>query len=125
MTEIGNKIKELRTQLGLTQEELAAKVGYKTKSAINKIELGINDLPQKKIVAFAEALETTPATLMGWDEETYDILHETATEMYKKEPTDTDGLTDNQKLLIDFAKTLSEDQATLALRLLKSLVEAD
>ena len=44
----------------------------------------------------------------------------------KKEPTvKNDGLTDNQRVLIDFAKTLSEDQAALALRLLKSLVEVD
>ena len=44
----------------------------------------------------------------------------------KEKPTvQDDGLTENQKVLIDFAKSLSEDQAALALRLLKSLVEAD
>ena len=36
-----------------------------------------------------------------------------------------DGLTENQRMLIEFAKSLSEDQAALALRLLRSLVEAD
>ena len=66
MADIGKNIMEARKRAGLTQEELAAKVGYKTKSAINKIELGIRDLPQKKIVQFAEALGTTPAALMGW-----------------------------------------------------------
>lgn len=125
MTEIGRTIKALRIKLGLTQEELAAKVGYKTKSAINKIELGVNDLPQKKIVAFAEALDTTPAALMGWSEETYSALSDLATEMYMKEPTENDGLSENQRMLIEFAATLSEDQAALALRLLKSLVEDD
>lgn len=65
---IGKNILAARKQLGLTQEELAARVGYKTKSAINKIELGVRDLPQKKIAAFAKALETTPGRLMGWDE---------------------------------------------------------
>ena len=44
----------------------------------------------------------------------------------KEKPTDeNDGLSENQKVLIEFAKSLSEDQAALALRLLKSLVEAD
>ena len=44
----------------------------------------------------------------------------------KEKPTaQGDGLTENQKVLIEFAKSLSEDQAALALRLLKSLVEAD
>ena len=64
---VGKNIAEARKQAGLTQEELAAKVGYKTKSAINKIELGVRDLPQKKIAQFAQALGTTPGHLMGWD----------------------------------------------------------
>lgn len=69
MGSIGKNIADARKALGLTQEELAARVGYKTKSAINKIELGIRDLPQKKIATFAAALGTTPGRLMGWDEE--------------------------------------------------------
>ena len=44
----------------------------------------------------------------------------------KEKPTaQGDGLTENQRKLIEFAQSLSEDQAALALRLLKSLVEAD
>ena len=45
----------------------------------------------------------------------------------KEKPTvpEDDGLTDNQRMLMEFARNLSEDQAALALRLLKSLVEAD
>ena len=44
----------------------------------------------------------------------------------KEKPTaQGDGLTENQRVLIDFAKSLSEEQAVLALRVLKSLVEAD
>lgn len=67
MVKVGQNIALARKQAGLTQEELAARVGYKTKSAINKIELGIRDLPQKKIAAFADALGVTPGHLMGWD----------------------------------------------------------
>jgi len=65
---IGEKIRFKREELGLTQEELATKMGYKSKSTINKIEMGINDITQSKIVAFAKALRTTPAYLMGWKE---------------------------------------------------------
>ncbi len=65
---IGKNILAARKRLGLTQEELASRVGYKTKSAINKIELGVRDLPQKKIAAFAQALDMTPGQLMGWEE---------------------------------------------------------
>lgn len=37
----------------------------------------------------------------------------------------SDGLTDGQRALIDFARSLTEEQAVVALRLLRSLVEAD
>jgi transcriptional regulator with XRE-family HTH domain len=69
MNELYRRIKQKREELGLSQEELAAKLGYKSRSSINKIEMGINDIPQSKIKAIANALNTTPAFLMGWDEE--------------------------------------------------------
>lgn len=68
MTDIGINILNRRKELNLTQEELAKRMGYKSKSTINKIETGINDIPQSKITKFAEALQTTPAHLMGWKE---------------------------------------------------------
>ena len=73
MVNIGKNIMRTRKELGMTQEELARRVGYKTKSAINKIELGVRDLPQKKIVAFAQALGVSPGHLMGWDQEPEDL----------------------------------------------------
>lgn len=51
----------------MSQEELAFKLGYKSRSSINKIELGKADISQSKIKAFADALDTTVAYLMGWD----------------------------------------------------------
>lgn len=62
------RIKMLREKYGMSQQELAEKVGFKTASAVNKIELGLRDLNQTKIMAFAKALHTTPAYLMGWDD---------------------------------------------------------
>lgn len=66
MSIIGDNIQRLRKLRGLTQEELAKLMGYKSKSTINKIELGVNDIPQSKIAKFAEVLGTTPAEIMGW-----------------------------------------------------------
>lgn len=68
MSNLGQRIADLRKRLGMTQEELAHRIGYKSKSAINKIELGGRDLPQKKISDIARALGVTPAYLMGWEE---------------------------------------------------------
>lgn len=66
---IGTNIRNRRIELGWTQEELSIKMGYKSKSSINKIELGFNDIPQSKIKKFAEVLMTSPKTIMGWEEE--------------------------------------------------------
>lgn len=43
----------------------------------------------------------------------------------EKPVTEDDGLTDGQRKLIDFARSLTEEQASVALRVLRSLVEAD
>lgn len=66
---IYERIRSLREKLGMTQQDLADKTGYKTSSAINKIELGLRDLNQHKIIAFAEALHVTPAFLLNGDED--------------------------------------------------------
>lgn len=64
---IGDRIRSRREELGLTQQELAERLGYKSKSAINKIEMGINDVTQKKVPLYAKALETSIEYLMGMD----------------------------------------------------------
>lgn len=61
-------IRQLRKQLGLTQQELALKVGYTDRSTIAKIESGTVDLSQSKIATFAAVLGVTPAQLMGIEE---------------------------------------------------------
>ena len=66
---IGFKIRNLRQSLRMTQEELAIKSRYTSRSSMNKIEKGLVDLPRSKIVEIATALNTTPAYLMGWEEE--------------------------------------------------------
>lgn len=69
MLDIGKRIKYRRLELGWTQEELASRMGYKTKSTINKIECGKNDVTQSNIVKFANVLKVSVAYLMGWEEE--------------------------------------------------------
>lgn len=63
--ELYENIRKRRIELSLTQEDLAKKIGYRSISTIAKIERGINDIPQSKIKAFADALNTTPGELMG------------------------------------------------------------
>ena len=65
---IGKRIKDLRTSLGMTQDELAKLTGYKSRSSIQKIESGERDITQSTIAAFAKALKVTPSVIMGWEE---------------------------------------------------------
>lgn len=66
---LNDRIKQRRQELNMSQDELATKTGYKTKSAISRIESGQRDITQSQVELFAKALETTPSFLMGWDEE--------------------------------------------------------
>lgn len=65
--ELYKRIRNRREELGMSQDELAKKMGYKSRSSINKIEMGENDIPQSKISAFAKALNVDEAWLMGYD----------------------------------------------------------
>ncbi len=53
----------------MSQQELADKLGYTSRSTITKIESGENDLTQSKIEAFAKALKISPIELMGYHSE--------------------------------------------------------
>ena len=65
---IGERIKERREYLGMSQEELALKLGYKSRASINKIEKNSRELRQQKIAEIAELLQTTPGYIMGWEQ---------------------------------------------------------
>lgn len=106
MSTVGDNIARLRKQLEWTQEELAIKMGYKSKSTINKIELGINDIPQSKIAQFAEVLGTTPSHLMGWDRE--------------KPTPEEPKLNEGEKLLVELFRKVPEDQQQLVLQMIRA-----
>ena len=63
------RIRKRRLELNMTQEELAIRAGYTSRSSINKIEAGVIDLPESKITAIAKALNVTEAYLMGWEDD--------------------------------------------------------
>lgn len=98
MLTIGTKIKNLRLAMKLTQEELADAVGTK-KQTIHKYETGIiSNIPASKIKSIADALNTTPAYLMGWvNNETTEKKNDTITDIILKLRTDSELLeiTDN------------------------------
>ncbi len=97
MNSIGLRIKQRREELGLSQDELAKKIGYKSRSSINKIELDQNNLTQTKIKIIADALNTTPGYIMGWENQnSNNVLIE------------LNKLTDSEKRLLTDFRTLSK-----------------
>ena len=55
MSDLSTRVRLRREQLGLSQEELARRMGYRSRSSITKLEKGINDLPQSKLEELAAA----------------------------------------------------------------------
>lgn len=107
---LGEKIKIARENAGLTQEELGKKCGT-TKQTIFKYETGVvTNIPLDRLEMIADAVGISAARLLGWE---------------KEQPTVSDGLAEAQQSLIAYAKTLTEEQAVLALRVLKSVVGDD
>jgi 2-C-methyl-D-erythritol 4-phosphate cytidylyltransferase len=62
---VGTNIKRRRLELGISQQELANLVGYKTRSSIAKIESEKADITVQKIVKFAQALDIAPEILFS------------------------------------------------------------
>lgn len=71
--DMAGRIKERRTAMGYTQEELGEKIGVQ-KSAIAKYENGrVKNLKRGVIAKLADALQCSPTYLMGLEEENNDM----------------------------------------------------
>ena len=91
-----DRIRTRREQLNMSQEELAKRLGYKSRSTIAKIESGENDITQSKIVAFAKALGVKPGYLMGWEDvpeptSSLSLTQQEETHIKKYRQLDADG----------------------------------
>jgi transcriptional regulator with XRE-family HTH domain len=65
---IGERIKQRRKELRMSADELGKRLG-KDRSTIYRYEQGfIENLPLDILEPIAEALQTTPQYLMGWQE---------------------------------------------------------
>ncbi len=65
--EIGDRVKKRRQELGLSQDELAKRLGYQYRSAVSKLEKGGTVFKQSLLKKVADALNTTPSVLMGFE----------------------------------------------------------
>ena len=65
--DIYNKIKRLREDRGLTQEDVALGIGFASRSAVNKIEKGLRDISITQLMAFSKFYNVSPSWLLGED----------------------------------------------------------
>lgn len=109
---INERIAELRKQRNWSQEELAVRAGFKSKSTISKIENGTRELTRNKIIAFATVFGVSPSYIMTGKEDTDETNKNAATPM--------------QQRLIDELNNLDEEQQNqLILSILAELKKGD
>ena len=103
-----NEVMKLRRQeLGLTQKEVAARVGV-TEATVSRWESGdIKNMRRDKIAAMARVLDIPPAVLMDW--ETFDA-EEAERRRIVKEFTDYLNVAsfENIKITLDLLKKMEE-----------------
>lgn len=109
---IGKRIRDRRKELGLSADDLAEAIG-KDRTTIYRYERGaIEKLPTNILVPIAEALHTTPAYLMGWDDDPMDYEEWLNDECHKIPDDIWPEITDPQeraKKYYEFKKAEEED----------------
>ena len=90
---LGNRVKMLREEKGMTQEELARALGKKDKSSIAHIENDKRDIPRSMVVQLADIFDVSPCFLMGWQKDR------------KSAPVEID-----KSVLTSLLKTFSDDE---------------
>jgi transcriptional regulator with XRE-family HTH domain len=132
---VGERIRERRIELKLTQEELGKRLGY-GKSAVCRVEKEGNNITSNRIEKFAKALECTPGYLMGWtatpnqkqlnifdiegDTETADEIRKERFEKRFKFETDryTTDLSTEESVIIECYRKLQEPEKEMIRRML-------
>lgn len=123
MEDMGAKIKRLRTDMGMTLEALGEKVGV-GKSTVRKWENGmIENMKRDKIAKVANALNVSPAYLMGWDEEEKDNSYyldpdaaQIAQEVFERP---------QMKVLFDAGRKVSAEDLDLVINMLDRMKKAE
>lgn len=115
---IGGRIKARRIELKWSQRDLSDKMGYSNHSTITRIEAGNVDIPQSRIVQFAEVLGVSVAHLMGWEEEIENNPEEVA-EKHIEMLMDEDLIE-----VYEYFKTLDAKKRQIVKDLVRSLADA-
>jgi len=116
MSEMGNRIRELRIKAELTQEQLGDMVGLQ-KSAIAKYENGKTENMKRSVIQkMANALGVSPAYLMGFEDDTPYYIDPEAAEL-AKEIANREDL----RILFDATRDISKEDMDVIIRMVEGL----
>lgn len=112
MCTLYDRIQELCKSKGVSGSRMCLDLGL-SKSTLSDIKSGrkkgVSTATAQKIASY---FNITVGSLLGEEE--------------KEKPTaQDDGLSENQRMLIEFAKSVPDDKAAMILRVIQSIVEAD
>lgn len=108
----GERIKQLRESLGMTQVSLADAIGEKKQTLYKYENNYVTNIPIDKIGLIAKTLNTSPAILMGWDEP-------------EEETTPGEqALTEGEKTLLDLFRKVPADQQAMVLQMIRVALNA-
>ena len=130
---VAENIKNRREALGLSQTELAEKMGLKDKSSVSKIESEKFPITLKTVERVAEALNCSELSLMGWDEapeETYPEKESTSGKKYYFDDETAElaeELFQNKTLraLFDAVRGMDSEDVELAAKMLRRFKETN
>lgn len=107
---IGQRIKQARERLEMTQDELA-RLCKTTKQTIYKYENEIvTNIPYEKIVLLSKALNVSPSYLFGWEE--------------KKISPDELQLTEGERTLLNLFRQVPEDRQQMVLQMIQAALSS-
>lgn len=111
--QIGQRIRDRREELGMSQNDLAELAGYTSRSTIARIEAGEIDLPQSKISAIAKALMVDPKYIFGWTDDAPGVDEDLMAlrEQLRRSP--------ETRMLFDVTKHATPEQIKLVAEMLK------
>lgn len=110
----GERIRKTREDQGISQVELAERIG-ESKQTLYKYEAGIiTNVPAEKIELIAHILDVSPAWLMGWQDNKYPITNV---------KFDSIQLTDDEMLLVNGYRAASAERKAIILDLASKAAE--
>jgi transcriptional regulator with XRE-family HTH domain len=109
---VADRIKDLRVKQGLSQDDLAKKMGFKNRSSVTQVEKSGNDITLRKVEKYAKALGVSPAYLMGWED--YDVVISPSGPgdpiIVEVKRISEDMSTDSKIQLLNYARFLKESE---------------